>query len=35
MEMEIERPDGVRLRVRCPESTSAVTALVRAFLEAA
>lgn len=35
MEMELERPDGARLRVRCPESTSSVTALVRAFLEGA
>ena len=33
MEIELERPDGVRLRIRCPESTSPVTALVRAFLE--
>ena len=35
MEMELERPDGVRLRLRCPESTSSVTALVQAFLEGA
>jgi hypothetical protein len=35
MEMELERPDGARLRVRCPESTSSVTALVQAFLEVA
>ena len=33
MEIELERPDGARLRVRCPESTSPVTALLRAFLE--
>jgi hypothetical protein len=33
MEIELERPDGARLRLRCPESTSPVTALVRAFLE--
>jgi hypothetical protein len=33
MEMELERPDGTRLRLRCPESTSSVTALVRAFVE--
>jgi hypothetical protein len=33
MEMELERLDGARLRVRCPESTSSVTALVQAFLE--
>jgi hypothetical protein len=35
MEIELERPDGVRLRIRCPESTSPVPALVRAFLEVA
>jgi hypothetical protein len=35
MEIELERPDGTRLRVRCPESTSSVTALVQAFLEVA
>ena len=35
MEMELERPDGARLRLRCPESTSSVTALVQAFLEGA
>ena len=34
MEIELERPDGARLRVRCPESTSPVAVLVRAFLEA-
>lgn len=33
MEIELERPDGARLRLRCPESTSPVAALVRAFLE--
>ena len=33
MEMELERPDGARLRLRCPESASSVTAWVRAFLE--
>ena len=33
MEIELERPNGTRLRLRCPESTSSVTALVRAFLE--
>jgi hypothetical protein len=32
MEIELERPDGARLRLRCPESSSP-TALVRAFLE--
>jgi hypothetical protein len=35
MEIELERPDGVRLRLRCPESTSPVATLVRAFLEGA
>ena len=35
MEIELDRPDGARLRLRCPESTSAVAALVRAFLEGA
>ena len=34
MEVELERPDGARLRLRCPESTSPVAAVVRAFLEA-
>jgi hypothetical protein len=34
MEIELERPDGTRLRLRCPESTSPVAALVRTFLEA-
>ena len=29
----MERPDGVRLRLRCPESTSPVAAVVQAFLE--
>lgn len=33
MEIELERPDGARLRLRCPELTSPVPALVRAFLE--
>lgn len=33
IEMALERPDGVRLHVRCPESTSPLTAVVRAFLE--
>jgi hypothetical protein len=35
MELELERPDGARLRLRCPESTAPVAALVRAFLEGA
>jgi len=35
LEVELERPDGARLRLRCPASTSPVTALVRAFLEVA
>lgn len=33
MEIEMERPDGVRLRLRCPESTAPVAAVVQAFLE--
>jgi hypothetical protein len=33
MEIELERPDGSCLRVRCPESTLPVVAVVRAFLE--
>ena len=33
MDSERERPDGARLRVRCPKSASPVVALVRAFLE--
>jgi hypothetical protein len=33
MEIELERPDGARLRLRCPESAAPVAALVRAFLE--
>jgi hypothetical protein len=33
MEIEMERPDGVRLRLRCPESTAPVVAVVQAFLE--
>jgi hypothetical protein len=33
MEIELERPDGARLRLRCPESTAPVAVLVRAFLE--
>jgi hypothetical protein len=33
LELELERPDGARLRLRCPASTSPVAALVRAFLE--
>jgi hypothetical protein len=35
LDIELERPDGARLRLRCPESTSPVTALLRAFLEVA
>jgi hypothetical protein len=35
MEIELERPDGARLRLRCPASTSPVAAVVRAFLEGA
>ena len=32
-EREMERPDGTRLRLRCPASTSSVATVVRAFLE--
>jgi hypothetical protein len=35
MEIELERADGARLRLRCPESALPVAALVRAFLEEA
>ena len=35
VEMEIERPEGARLRLRCPALTLSVAALMRAFLEAA
>jgi hypothetical protein len=35
IEMELERPDGARLRLRGPESTSVVAALLRTFLEGA
>jgi hypothetical protein len=35
MERERERPDGARLRWRCSESTSSVTAWGQAFLEGA
>ena len=35
MDIELERPDGARLRLRCPPSPSPVAALVRAFLEGA
>ncbi len=33
MESELKRPDGARLRLRCPESPLPVAALLRAFLE--
>jgi hypothetical protein len=33
MEIEMERPDGVRLRLKCPESTAPVAVVVQAFLE--
>ena len=33
MEIELKRPDGARLRLRCPESPLPVAALLRAFLE--
>jgi hypothetical protein len=35
IEIELERPDGARLRLRCSESASAVAALLRTFLEGA
>lgn len=35
MELELERADGARLRLRCPELALPVAALVRAFLEGA
>ena len=35
MAIELERPDGARLRLRCSESTSSVAVLIRAFLEVA
>jgi hypothetical protein len=35
MAVELARPDGARLRLRCPASPSPVTAWVRAFLEVA
>ena len=34
MEIELERRDGTRLHLRCPESTSSLTELVQVFLEA-
>src|SRR5712691_5672456 len=33
MEIELKRPDGARLRLRCPESPLPVAALLRRFLE--
>jgi hypothetical protein len=35
MDIELARPDGARLRLRCSESASSVAALVQAFLEGA
>lgn len=35
MEVELERPDGARLHLRCPTSVAPVATLVRAFLEGA
>ena len=35
MEIELERPDGARLRLRCPASPSPVAVWVRPFLEGA
>jgi hypothetical protein len=33
-EIELERPDGTRLRLVCPESTTPLATVVRALLEA-
>lgn len=35
MDIELERSDGARLRLRCSEATSSVAAVVQAFLEGA
>ena len=35
MAIELERPDGARLRRRCPESTSSVAAVVQTLLAGA
>lgn len=35
MDIELERPDGMRLRLKCSESTASVAALMRTFLEGA
>jgi hypothetical protein len=35
LEIELERPDGVRLRLRCPESIAPVATVMRAFVEGA
>jgi hypothetical protein len=35
MEIALERPDGARLRLRCPESAASVAAVVQTFLEGA
>jgi hypothetical protein len=35
LEIELERPDGARLRLRCPEAIAPVTAVLRAFVEGA
>ena len=35
MDIELERPDGARLRLRCSEFASSVVALVQTFLEGA
>ncbi len=32
-EIELQRPDGVRLRLVCPESTESLATVMRAFLE--
>jgi hypothetical protein len=33
LESELERPDGVRLRLRCPKATAPVAAVIQAFVE--
>jgi hypothetical protein len=35
IEIDLERPDGARLHLRCPESASSLATLMQAFLEGA
>jgi hypothetical protein len=35
IEIDLERPDGARLHLRCPESASSLATVMRAFLEGA